>query len=149
MIKSIWQQLNEDAELYKGIFWIPDIDNPNKDYCFKIYSNADGDTIQDPELQINAKSGNTYNHKETWKKLPSSLTKNHKYNYYPRGRVEIHNQVAKIFLNGNINIEEIIYFIKKEFNLTLINGIKKVTVIEDNSFHYLCYLDDGWKEDRS
>ena len=53
-------------------------------------------------------------------------------------------EVAKIFLNGNINYQEVIDFIVDEFNLTTHNGVKKVTVIEDNSKHYLCYLDNGW-----
>lgn len=35
-----------------------------------------------------------------------------------------------------------------EFNLNHHNGIKDIKVIEDNSYHYLCYLDDGWREER-
>ena len=79
-----------------------------------------------------------------WNRLPSQLTHSQSYNNYPRGRVEISNGVAKIFLNGNINYQEVIDFIVDEFNLTTHNGVKKVTVIEDNSKHYLCYLDNGW-----
>ena len=138
--------LLEDSELYRGIFWIVDENNTdkNKNYCFKILSNSDG-----PAININsygvAKSGTTYNHELVWKLLPKSLTNGKPYNYYPRGRVEIRNGVAKIFLNGNINYQEIINFIKNEFNLNTHNGIKKVQVVEDNSQHYLCYSDKGWK----
>ncbi len=94
-----------------------------------------------------AKSGSTYNHKLVWGQLSKSQTHNKPYNYYPRGRVEIYNGVAKIFLNGNINYEDVITFLKHEFNLTPHKGIKKVRIIEDNSFHYLCYLDaeKGWE----
>ena len=139
--------LTEDLELYKGIFWIVDTDNieRNKNYCFKIPCNQDGVSSDiDSSLGI-AKSGDTYNHQTTWSKLPSYLTHNKPYNYYPRGRIEIRNGVARIFLNGNINYEEVIDFLKKEFNLTPHNGIKKTSVIEDNSPHYLCHLDDGYK----
>ena len=43
--------------------------------------------------------------------------------------------------------EDVITFLKHEFNITPHNNIKKVQVIEDNSFHYLYYLDAerGWK----
>ncbi|MCH5155280.1 MAG: hypothetical protein J1F69_01615 [Clostridiales bacterium] len=137
----------DDIALYKGIFWIVDTDNieQNKNYCFKILCSTDGSSSSiDSSLGI-AKSGDTYNHQATWNKLSSFLTHNKPYNYFPRGRVEIKNGVARIFLNGNINYAEVIYFIKSEFNLTTHNGIKKVSVIEDNSAHYLCYLDDGYK----
>ena len=150
---NIWKELNsideeyltEDSTLYKGIFWVVDqenIDN-NKNYCFLIPTNTSGDVLDINDIGI-ANSGNTYNHKAVWNRLSSKLTNNKPYNYYPRGRVEINNGVAKIFLNGNINYQEVIDFIAGEFNLTAHNGIKKITVIEDNSSHYLCYLDDGW-----
>lgn len=140
-------RLVEDIELYKGIFWIVDTDNieRNRNYCFKIPCTSDGNSSDiDSSLGI-AKSGDTYNHQATWNKLSSSMTNNKLYNYYPRGRVEIRNGVARIFLNGNNNYDEVIEFIKREFNLISHNGIKKVTVIEDNSQHYLCHLDDGYK----
>lgn len=146
MNKSMNKLLLEDSELYRGIFWIVDEDNlnKNKNYCFKIVSNPDGSAVNIEGDGI-AKSGNTYNHALVWNSLSSSITGNKPYNYYPRGRVEIKNNVAKIFLNGNINYEEVIEFIKDEFNLDSHNGIKKIQVIEDNSQHYLCYLDKGWK----
>lgn len=40
----------------------------------------------------------------------------------------------------NHNYQEVIDFTVGVFNLTTYNGIKKITVIEDNSNHYLCYL---------
>lgn len=125
--------LNEDSELYRGIFWIKDVDNPTNELFFKIptneYGNSDGN--------YNSKNGNTYNHKLTWK----DLHHNKPFNYYPRGRVEIRNGVARIFINPNLNTTEIINLIKKEFNLNIHNGIKSVKVFIDNSEHYKCYLD--------
>ena len=140
--------LQEDSNLYKGIFWIVDESDPynNSSYCFKIDSDPSGDALALDDIGI-AKSGSTYNHQLVWSQLPRSLTHGKPYNYYPRGRVELHNGVAKIFLNGNINCGDVITFLKHEFNLTTHNGIKKVQVIEDNSSHYLCYLDTdkGWR----
>ena len=140
-------RLLEDSQLYKGIFWIPNIENPDKNYCFKIDCDNDGNA-QHSEYELNAKSGDTYNHKALWAKLPKSMTNNLPYNYYPRGRVEIANGTAKIFLNGYIYDSYVIDFLIDEFNLTKHNGISKVKTIVDNSQHYLCYLDDGWKADK-
>lgn len=141
--------LNEDSNLYKGIFWIIDSNNPysSSDYCFKILSDISGNSL-DPELQLNAKSGTTYNHKLVWQQLSRKETFGKPYNYFPRGRIEIHNGIAKIFLNGNINTAETLDFLIDEFNLNPHNGIKDIKIIEDNSYHYLCHLDDGWKEDK-
>lgn len=141
--------ITEDSELYKGIFWIVDLDNidNNRNYCFKIPSDVYGNPIDDT-LDLNAKSGSTYNHKLVWDNLSRKLTKGKPYNYFPRGRIEFHNGIAKIFLNGNINREDVIDFLISEFNIVPHNGIKNIKVIEDNSSHYLCNLDDDWKEDR-
>ena len=76
--------LVEDINLYKGIFWIVNMDNvdSNKNYCFKIPCTSDGSSFDiDSEFGI-AKSGDTYNHKSTWGKLPCSLTHKKPYNYY-------------------------------------------------------------------
>lgn len=115
--------LNEDSNLYKGIFWIIDPYNPysSSNYCFKILSDTQGNSL-DPNLNLNAKSGTTYNHKLVWQKLSRKETFGKSYNYFPRGRVEIHNGVAKIFLNGNINTTEVLDFLVDEFNLNHHNG---------------------------
>ena len=140
---------NEDSNLYKGIFWIIDPDNPysSSDYCFKILSDTFGNSL-DPNLNLNAKSGTTYNHKLVWQQLSRKETFGKPFNYFPRGRIEIHNGVAKIFLNGNINTAETLDFLTDEFNLSSHNGIKDIKIIEDNSHHYLCHLDNNWKEDK-
>ena len=134
--------LTESKDLYKGIFWIVDLNDieKNKDYCFQIPVSLDGTIVSDNFIS-NAKSGSTYNHEKTWKTLSSKLTHNKPFDYYPRGRVEIKNGLVDIFLNPNINTPEIINFLKKEFNLNDYNGIKKFRVHSDNSEHYRCYLD--------
>lgn len=82
--------LNEDHQLYKGVFWIIDSDNleNNKNYCFTIPSDQYGN-VDSTDLDLNAKSGTTYNHEKLWKSLPRLFTQGKQYNYFPRGRVEI------------------------------------------------------------
>lgn len=135
--------LNESSELYSGVFWIPNLDdiNKNKNYCFQIPTLSSGE-IDSDGLELNAKSGTTYNHEKLWNQLSTSMTNNNPYNYYPRGRVQITNGKAIIYLNPNINTEEVQEFIKDEYNLTERNGIKKIIFNSDGSDHYKCYLDE-------
>ena len=130
--------LNEDSNLYRGIFWIKDIDNPKNDLMFKIPTDEYGNYIGDyKEASFNSKSGTSLNHKRTWEKLHQ----NKPFDYYPRGRVEISNGVAKIFINPHLRDKNIINLIKSEYNLTKCNGIKDIKILDDNSEHYKCYLD--------
>ena len=130
------KSLNESSELYSGIFWIKDIDNPTNELFFTIPTDEYGNNSQ----VFNSKNGFTYNHETTWK----GLHQNKPFDYYPRGRVDIQNGTARIFINPNLNTPEIIEFIKQEFNLNERNGIKKVKVFPDNSEHYKCHLDNGY-----
>ena len=125
--------INEDSELYRGIFWIKDIDKPTNELFLKIPSDEYGNS----NTTYNSKNGNTYNHKATWDELNQKKS----FDYYPRGRVEIRNGIARIFINPNLNTESILNLIKSEFNLTKHNGIKDIKIFIDNSEHYKCYLD--------
>lgn len=134
--------LKEDTELYKGIFWIVDQDDieSNKKYCFVIPCSSDGVSTSVDNSCI-AKSGDTYNHKKYWSMLSKEYTHNKPFDYYPRGRVEIMNGKATIYLNPNIATQEIMDFIVEQFHLTKYNGINKVRLFVDGSEHYKCYLD--------
>lgn len=115
-------------EMSRGVFWIID----GELLAFPFY--------EDSAVGI-AKSGNTYNHKKLWSDIkPRGCNK--PYNYYPRGRVDISNKgKAIIYMNPNIS-EDWISSIRSEF------GITETPVIRyDNSQHYKCYLDEGWKPD--
>lgn len=129
-----------DNKLYKGIFWLIG----NELFSIKALCDASGTILENIELTSKLKTN--FNHKFEWEKLERKTTKGKAFNYYPRGRVEIKNGVAKIFLNGKINTDEIISNIIEAFQLKIENGIKNIKVIEDNSFHYLCHLDSAWKE---
>lgn len=112
----------------RGVFWI--VDDELLAFPFM------GDNIGI------AKSGVTYNHKKLWQYVkPKGCNK--PYNYYPRGRVDFTNKGKPIiYMNPNID-DGFIPYIKSEF------GLRENPVIRiDNSEHYKCYLDDGWKSDK-
>ena len=118
----------------RGIFWIIDKDDlaNNDPYLFKIKTDMDGNVL-DHELPLNSRNHNNYAHKATWHSLPFNLTHNKPYNYYPRGRIEIRNGVCKIYLNPELNRQEIVRYLLDEFELQEFDQIK---VIEDYSEHY-------------
>lgn len=130
------KDLQRPETLFKGIFWIVDTENleNNAPYLFKIVTNRNGDILA-AYGELTSKKGDNYNHRLTWNDLPREFTDNKPYNYYPRGRVEIKNDVAKIFINPLLNDEEIIDYIKKEFGLNE-NSIGSIKVLVDNSQHY-------------
>lgn len=115
-------------EMYRGVFWI-----------------VDDELLAFPFMEDNigvAKSGVTYNHKKLWQYVkPKGCNK--PYNYYPRGRVDFTNKGKPvIYMNPNID-DGFIPYIKSDF------GLRENPVIRiDNSEHYKCYLDDGWKPDK-
>lgn len=137
--------LTEDRNLYRGIFWIPDIDNIyNSDLYFQIPCDSYGNIDSNFNLgdNVSSKNRDNYNHKNLWNSLPSKITKNKSFDYYPRGRVEINNGIAIIYHSPYIPQDELKQWVTDKFNLTKINGIKKVRLIADGSKHYHCYLDD-------
>lgn len=112
----------------RGVFWIID----DELYSFPF--------VEDDTIGI-AKSGLTYNHKKLWSDIkPKGCNK--PYNYYPRGRVDFTNKGKPIiYMNPNID-KSMIPDIKAMF------GLRSDPVVRyDNSEHYKCYLDDGWKAD--
>lgn len=117
----------------KGIFWyIPD---EEKLLAF----------LYDPDQFQNSisKNGLSYTHKKLWPEISGKLKK-YPYNYFPRGRVEIDNKGRSvIYMNPNIP-DSAISDIRSEFGIRNESSIIKY----DNSSHYLCYLDDGWKADK-
>lgn len=129
--------------LSKGIFWItnPDCVEENELF-FRIPVDSMGviDGSVDRTV-LNSKNQDNYNHKRTWESLNTKESRNKRFDYYPRGRVEITGGKATIFATPCICTEEIVFYIIKEFELTEENGIQRVVVIPDHSEHYKCYLD--------
>ena len=123
-------------KLYRGIFWIKDLDNleENKPYLLKIKINLEGDALSF-DLPLNSKDGNNYVHRFAWLMLPKNLTKNKSFDYYPRGRVEIKNKKALLYINPILNEKKIIDYLKQECCLD------EVKIILDFHEHYKCELD--------
>ena len=137
------QKLEEDSQLYKGIFWITDIDNINSSQLyFQIPCSSNGLPDNDVNVEYSSKSGNNFNHKNTWNKLTKKETNGKDYDYYPRGRVEISNGKANIYVNPNIANDDLKNWCISKFNLNKHNGINKVVLHPDYSNHYKCYLDN-------
>ena len=130
--------LLEGKPMYKGIFWIVDEENlhNNDRYLIKIETDIKG-TILDYDLPLNSRNGDNYAHKETWKILPYELSRNKPFNYFPRGRVEIRNGKCTIFLNPSINKEEIVEYLKEQFEL---NDFDLIRIVADHSNHYKARL---------
>ena len=119
----------------KGPFWY--ISDTNEILAFP-YDESSYDTYR----YALSRNGLTFTHKRLWPEI-SGKYKKYPYNYFPRGRVEVDNKGRSvIYMNPNIP-DSSINDIKREF------GIRNDPIIKyDNSSHYKCYLDDGWKADR-
>ena len=135
--------LMEDSQLYKGIFWIKDLEDIDfNQLYFQIPVDMDGNIDDEfDRMRLNSKNNDNYNHKLVWDSLPSKETDAKSFDYYPRGRVEISNGKVIIYANPNICTDSVVDWIVKRFNLTSHNGIKSVRIIPDYSVHYRCYLD--------
>ena len=129
-------------DLSRGIFWVlAESENDiTKEKIFPIQKYCDFDGNSDDYSGFSSADGTTYNHKETWKTLPKEITKGKPFDYYPRGRVEISNGSATIWMNGNIL--ELADEIKSLYGLS---QLKNVRVREDGSSHYKCHLDSDYK----
>ena len=146
-------KLSEEVEakqLCSGIFWILSDCYDLSDYellTFNIPCDPDGNPNNTHSIVLNSKSGNTYNHKKLWESEVKNNRKYRPYNkksydYYPRGRIEISNNRAVIYLNPHINKPDFIDIIKQNFGLFPCN-ISEVRIIADGSDHYQCFLDRG------
>ena len=121
----------------KGIFWVVRGDVNTKLISVSVCCDKDGNTLED--VVIISRSGTNYNHKQEWSFLnilEHRETKGKPFDYYPRGRVEIKNGKATIFLNPDINTESVIGLVKKQFELEGNPEIKSITVKSDGSKHY-------------
>ncbi len=134
---------NNKSQLYKGIFWITDIDEVSSEslvFLIPVDSIGNIDPSVD-RMNLNSKNNDNYNHKKLWESLNSRETHNKSFDYYPRGRVEVSKGKATIYANPHICTETVVEWIVETFNLTEQNGIKKIKVVPDNSCHYNCNLD--------
>ena len=99
--------------LFKGIFWYV----PGEHKLIAIKVKCDNKGLAQEPINYSSKSGENFNHKTEWSKLPKSITKNYPYNYYPRSRIEIRNGKATIFFNPVLNRFDIHELIAEKFGL--------------------------------
>lgn len=106
------------AKLYKGLFWIKQEEQGRFiPITVKIECDADGNAVNN---RI-APDKDNFNHEEEWKifeAMPSGEYRGMKYDHYPRGRVEIKNKKANIYLPSVLCIEYVKRLILHEFGLT-------------------------------
>ena len=119
--------------MYKGIFWF----TGDGLLAVKVQCDANGRPLE--EAAFSAKTGENFNHRAEWAKLPKRVTGGLPFDYWPRGRVEIKNGRAVIFLHPSLNQERALQTIRCEFRLD--EGIP-VRVVSDGSVHYHCRIDD-------
>lgn len=116
----------------KGIFWVIN----DELFCIKVECDTNG--IPQEYVEFSAKSGDNFNHKAEWSGLGRKVTNGKPYNYYHRGRVEIKNNKATVYINPLANTEEIQKKIIEAFNLENIKIIFK----SDGSAHYQALIDN-------
>lgn len=72
-----------------------------------------------------------FNHKQYWQTLDKKVTHGKPFDCYPRGRVEIHNDKATIWLNNNI-----VHLADKIIELYSLSALPEIRVRVDGSKHY-------------
>ena len=121
-------------KLYKGIFWIK---QDERGHFIPIAVKAKCDefgNVLDERVNFFSKFEENFNHKEEWKifeAMPSGEYRGFPYNHYPRGRVEINNKKATVYLNPVLCNEYIKQLILEEFGL--IRNDVDVTFVTDSS----------------
>lgn len=116
--------------LYKGIFWFKD----GEILAVKVLCDSVGNPLE--PCVFSSKSGKNFNHKKEWESFHSPLP----YNYYPRGRVEITNNKAIVFLHTSLCTNSVKSTIAACFGLHEI----KIEWKADGSKHYQSLQ---WKEE--
>ncbi len=119
----------------KGVFWCMDFDTNHPKLIIAAVA-CDRNGLTNEAAAFSAKSGENFNHKAEWSKLDKRITRGKPFNYYPRGRVEIKNGKATIFLNPDLHSEPVIRQIFDAFEIAANNGLKSIRVQRDGSWHY-------------
>ena len=121
----------------KGLFWCKNYNSDAPELItVSIACDANGQTDAQPDGFFSAKSGDNFNHRLEWARFGQEITEGHPFNYYPRGRVEIRNGKATIYLNPAINREDIIAKVVAAFALDAPAELKSIRAVNDGSEHY-------------
>lgn len=134
MIKTIVNPQIYNNTFCKGLFWLIK-NNIGDNILFCVVEPIKGAVN---EVQLENKK---MNHERTWSILDKRITRGKPYNYFPRGRVGIKQDKAIVFLNPILNNENIVNQLIEVFGLKEENGISRIAIKNDNSWHYR-YLED-------
>lgn len=120
----------------KGIFWCRNhrLDDPEL-IVITAECDQNGNTLQSG-VTFSSKSGDNFNHRTEWKKMDRKTTAGKPFDHWPRGRVEIRNGKATVYLNPELNREEIVEKVMQVFELQNSETIRSVRIISDGSSHY-------------
>ena len=121
--------------MYKGIFWYEP--SEQKLIVKKVACDRNGLALE--PIEYSSKSGDNFNHKAEWAKLPRNVTNGHTYNYYPRGRVEIKKGKATVYLNPALDNSFVMNIINGEFGLSSKTLLARYVL--DGSEHYKYEMD--------
>ncbi len=120
------------SRLSKGVFWY----KRGELLPFFIPCDENGIVLEVPEYPLESKDGMNYNHQKLWARLPRTVTEGNRFNFYPRGRVEIKEGRSTVFLHPSLFTEEIELEIVQTFGLVSENKVKLVHFVPDGSSHY-------------
>ena len=118
----------------KGIFWCANFDTECPE-LITVSAACDKNGDSKELVRFSSKSGNNFNHRPEWERLDRSITAGRPFYYYPRGRVEIKNGKATVFLNPVINKECVVRRIMDAFEL-MTGELNCINIKSDGSSHY-------------
>ena len=119
----------------KGIFRCVEAKSEHP-WLITVSVSCDAEGNPDTPAVFTSKAGMNFNHKAEWEKLDKSIRGGLPYNYYPRGRVETRKGKVTVYLNPDINREDIIQIVFEVFELKQADDIREISVKGDGSQHY-------------
>ena len=126
-------------KIYEGIFWIKQ-DERGRFIPITVKAECDEfGNVLDERVNFSSKFEESFNHKEEWKifeAMPGGEYHGLPYNYYPRGRVEINNKKAMVYLSSALCNEYIQGLILEEFGV--VKNDVEVTFVIDSSLDCKC-----------
>lgn len=126
---------NGSLRLYRGLFWW----NGSELITVKVHCQETG--VPAYSVRFFEKRPTLDSHEKEFKRLKANGDKRIKgimdYNELPRGRVEIDDGKAKVFMNPVLNRKDIVETILREFGLSKeTQFLREIRIICDHSSHY-------------
>ena len=119
----------------KGIFWCKQFKSGTPELIIvSVPCDSSGAPLE--TVSFSGKSGNGFNHKSEWERLPKSVTGGAPFDMFPRGRVEVKRGNVTVFLNPDLCREAVIQRIINDFELQSNWASGSVRFVGDGSRHY-------------